>query len=178
VTEKEQKMMANCRVHKLCLRFLHLALIAFVLGVVMPGYIGGVYYSMCGEHPEEQTYLDRCIAHLRDMRAVCDDPDLQDILDYTIRRYHKIGPWDVMIFPLTIIPRAGGKVVGCNEPFCPGMTLDPIVLLESPEFGALVIVHEAMHDYFPYYGHARINAREKKFWGLSSQVPRQPYPVH
>ena len=93
---------------KRCLWFLRLLLIGAILGVFLPGYVGGVYYSMCGEHPEEQAYLDRCIAHLKDMRAICDDPDLQGILDYTIRCYNKIGPWDVMIFPLTVIPRAGG----------------------------------------------------------------------
>ena len=51
-----------------------------------------------------------------------------------------------------------------------------MVLLESPEFGALVVLHEAMHDYFPYYGHAHVTPRENKFWSLSARVPRQPYP--
>lgn len=168
-------MKVNCKVG---LRILRYVLLGAFIGVIMPAYIGGVYYSMCGDHYEEQVYLDRCIAHLKDMRAICDDPDLQGILDYTIRRYNKIGPWDVMIFPLTVVPRVGGKAVGCNDPFCPGMTLDPMVLLESPEFGALVIVHEAMHDYWPYYGHAHVTPREKKFWALSSRVPKQPYPVY
>ena len=131
---KGLKMKANC---KRWLQCIVVIVIGIVLGVEGPSYIGGIYYSMCGEHPEEQAYLDKCIAHLRAMRLICDDPDLQGILDYTIRRYNKIGPWDVMIFPLTVIPRAGGKVIGCNDPLCPGITLDTLVLLEPPEYGVL-----------------------------------------
>ena len=43
-------------------------------------YIGGVYYSLSGDHGGEQRYLDRSVAHLKQMRAFCDDPDLQGVL--------------------------------------------------------------------------------------------------
>ena len=157
-------MKASCRL-------LLVALYAMLLGVVIQfaiPFIGGIYYSMCGDHKDEQAYLDICIRHLRDMRVYCDDPDLQGILDYTIQRYNKIGAWNVMIFPLACSPKA----VGCNDPFCPGITLDPCLLLWEPEDTAIVIAHEAMHDYWPFYFHYHIHAREKKLYELSVLVQR------
>lgn len=140
-------------------------------------YIGGAYYGLTGDHAAEQQYLDRSIAHLKLMRAFCDDPDLQGILDYTIRRYHKIGAWNVMFMPLTgpVINPGGnsGKAIGCNCPWCPGVTLDTCLLVEfTPEETAIVLAHEALHDYRPYFGHGHINAREKKLQELSDAVRR------
>jgi hypothetical protein len=159
---------------KRCLHCLRVALTGILLGIsigfIAPAYIGGVYYSLCGEHPAEQAYLDRCIAHLRDIRAICDDPDLQGILDYTIQRYSKVGAWDVMFFPLSGGFRSDDRISGCNCPFCPGITIDTSMLLDRPELTALVIVHEALHDYFPYFGHAHITPREHKFYKLSHEV--------
>ena len=149
------------------LRVVCLSIIGGALGLFGPPYLGGVYYSLCGDHEQEQAYLDRCIAHIRAMQVYCNDPDLAGILDYTARRYHKIGAWDVMVFPLSGAVKPGCKVVGSNVPLCPGITLDPCLLLEKPEDTALVIVHEAMHDYWPCYGHSHINAREKKLYELS-----------
>lgn len=145
------------------------ALLLSVLVQFAVPFIGGIYYSLCGDHKDEQAYLDICIRHLKDMRVYCDDSDLQGILDYTIQRYNKIGAWDVMIFPLACSPKA----VGCNEPFCPGITLDPSLLLWEPEDTAIIIAHEAMHDYWPYYGHSHINQREEKLWKLSTYVIRR-----
>jgi len=158
-------------------RFVRDVLIGVVVGLfcihVLPAYLSGLYYAQTGEHYEEQQYLDQCIVHLEMMRAFCDDPDLNGVLDYATRRYSRIGPWDVMIFPLAgpnaLLPK-DWKVVGCNVPWCPGITLDPSLLLESPEETALVIAHEAMHDYWPYYGHAHITPRERKLRVLSNHV--------
>jgi hypothetical protein len=142
-----------------------------LLGFSAPPYIGGVYYSLCGDRQLEQQYLDQCIDHLRHMRVYCDDPDLAGILDYTIDRYHTVGAWNVMFMPLVGV-KPGYKVIGCNDPLCPGVTLDPCLLLELAEDTALVVVHEALHDYRPWYGHDHINPRERKLYKLSYVVRR------
>ena len=139
--------------------------IAVAIVLAQP-FIGGVYYSLCGDHADEQDYLDLCISRLKVLRAHTADPDLQDVLDYAIRRYHKVGAWDVIFCPLT-----GNRVIGCNCPWCPGITLDDSLLLGEPEDAALTIAHEAMHDYFPYFGHAHVTPRENKLKELSRCCP-------
>ena len=96
-------------------------------------------------------------------------PDLQGVLDYTIRRYNHIGAWDVMVLPLSC-PEPGCKVLGINCPWCPGVTLDPEVLSYPIHEGALILVHEALHDYWPYFGHAHVNPRIEKLEAMSWQV--------
>jgi len=154
---------------------LRVALYSLVVQLSLP-IIGGMYYSLSGDHRGEQRYLARSIAHLQLMRAFCDDPDLRGVLDYTIRRYHKVGAWDVMFMPLTgPVSNAGraGKVIGCKCPWCPGGTLDTCLLIDfAPEETAIVLAHEALHDYWPYFGHSHINAREKKLQELSNAVRR------
>ena len=134
---------------------------------------GGVYYSLCGKHIEEQEFLDKCIIHLELCRAYCDDDDLCGVLDYTIRRYGKVGAWDVMFMPLIDISPPGYHVVGCNAPWVPGITLDTCTLRWTPAEAAMVVAHEAMHDYYPYLGHAHITPREHKLWKVSAEVQRQ-----
>jgi len=155
---------------------LRVALYALVVQLSIP-YIGGAYYGLTGDHVAEQQYLDRSIAHLKLMRAFCPDPDLQGVLDYTIHRYHKVGAWNVMFMPLTgpVMNPGGksGKAIGCNCPWCPGVTLDTCLLIESlPEETAIVLAHEALHDYCPYFGHGHINAREKRLQELSDAIGR------
>jgi len=154
---------------------LRVAIYSLVVQLSIP-IIGGMYYSLSGDHSGEQRYLDRSIAHLKLMRAFCDDPDLRGVLDYTIRRYHKVGAWDVMFMPLTgpVINAGGaGKVIGCNCPWCPGVTLDTCLLIDfAPEETAIVLAHEALHAYWPNFGHSHINAREKKLQELSNAVRR------
>ena len=78
-----------------------------------------------------------------------------------------------MVVPLSgpfITP--GGKVIGCNCPWCPGITLDPCLLRWRPEDTALVVAHEAMHKLYPFFGHGHINAREQKLYELSNVVRR------
>lgn len=155
---------------------LRVALYSVVVQLGIP-YIGGAYYGFTGNHAAEQQYLDRCIAHLKLMRACCDDPDLQGVLDYTVRRYDRIGAWNVMFMPLTgpVINPGGksGKTIGCNCPWCPGITLDTCLLIQfTPEDVAIVLAHEALHDYWPYFGHGHINAREKRLQELSDALRR------
>lgn len=106
------------------------------LAALLPG--GGDY---------EQRWLDKVIAHLETI----DDPEMQEVIDYTIRRYSRIGPFGVSVLQLP------ESTLGLNNPFCRGMTIDESVLRKSIGFGASIILHEAMHDYPPHFGHWHID---------------------
>lgn len=140
----------------LMLKMLKCFLIAIVLALVLPptfafigafGNTGGVI---------EQFWLDDAIAYLKYLRKDCPDPQLCEVLDYTIQRYHKIGPFDVAINQCDILP-LDDRILGCNNPLCPGMTLDIDLLHDyGPREGSLTLVHEALHDYPPYIGHDHV----------------------
>jgi len=40
----------------------------------------------------------------------------------------------------------------------------------APEETAIVLAHEALHDYWPYFGHDHINAHEERLQELSNLV--------
>lgn len=143
-------------------------LLSFYLTWLVPPYVGGLWYSLCGDHHYEQKKLDTAVAHVREMRAVCNDPDLQSILDYVLTRYTQVSAWDVMFVPCVGV--YGDKTLGINCPHCPGLSLDCELLTWAPEDVALVLIHEAMHDYYPFYGHGHINERETKLAQLSYKV--------
>ncbi len=145
---------------------------SIVFWLLLP-FIGGAYYSFTGDHAPEQKWLDRAIDHLRVMRSSCTDLDLKDILDYTIQRYNKIGAWNVIVIPLV---DNNNKTLGCNCPWAPGVTLDPDTLRLPIEESAVVLVHEALHDYWPFFGHGHITAREEKLEELSWRC-RKPTPT-
>ena len=46
---------------------------------------------------------------------------------------------------------------GYNMPNCPGMTIDEEVPHLGLKYGAMVVVHEAMHDLPPYFFHTHID---------------------
>ncbi len=107
-------MKASCK--KTCWIWLKGLLLGLFIWLSVP-FIGGVYYSLSGDHSDEQAFLDECIAHLKVCRAHCLDKDLCGVLDFAIRRYNKVGPWDVMFAPLACIDpfiSKDCKVVGCN----------------------------------------------------------------
>lgn len=150
-----------------------LLLRGFLLGIFVWAavpYVGGLWYGLCGDHKYEQAWLDEAIYHLKQMRKRCDDADLRGILDYTIKRYNRAGAWGVMVAPCVGV--SSNKTVGINVPHCPGICIDPEVLAWRVEDGAMVVVHEVMHDYWPYYGHGHINERERKLCELSYEVRR------
>lgn len=109
-----------------------------------------------GGGEKEQRWLDDVIVHLKERREVCDDPEMKEIIDYTIRRYHRIGAFGVRIVQL---PEG---VLGINSPFCPGVTLDESMTEYHLVDGAAVLVHEAMHDYWPHFGHSHID--DERIW--------------
>jgi len=128
-----------------------------LIGFMATPFIGGAYYSLSGNHAYEQRCLDHYVDYLQELRT--NDPELKGILDYTIRRYSRIGAWDVAFIPL--IASSGFKTIGYNCPWTPGLTLDTEVLGYSPREGAMVLVHEAAHDYYPYF-HPFIDPLMKK----------------
>lgn len=94
----------------------------------------------------EQVWLNEVIVEIETLRDETEDPEIREILDYTARKYRLIHPYCVNIRPLP------PDVAGLNVPWCPGVTLDPSCL-QSPQLGMIVLVHEAQHDYWPYWGH-------------------------
>jgi hypothetical protein len=142
--------------------------------VVLPianGYLGyaanfgGVY---------EQIWLDRAIMHLKDLRQGCDDKELADVLDYTIKRYNRIGPFDVAVSRCDWYPISKDSIIGYNNPLVPGITLDIANINDySLHFGAGTLVHEALHDYYPYFGHKHIYPIMAKYDARYLQMQRE-----
>jgi hypothetical protein len=126
----------------------------------------GVTYSGC---TAEQEWLDEATLYLRALECRAKDPQVKEVLHYTVTRYNTIGPFDVAIsrcnWILCVPP--GAYVIGINTPTCPGLTLDAEVLSMPVEVGALVLVHEAMHDYYPYFGHSHVTPVMAKVEKLS-----------
>ncbi len=147
---------------------------AFVIAFVMLNglpTISGLYYMTTGNHPYEQAWLDRNIGYLKVLKTRTDDPDLQEVLDYCIRRYHHIGAWDVAVMPLVSTP--GDKSLGANWPLCPGFTLDYETLQLPLTEGSMVLVHESLHDWWPCFGHSQVTPRMEKLERL--ERPRDNY---
>jgi hypothetical protein len=105
---------------------------------------------------EEQAWLNGVVLHLEVKRDECDDPEMKEIIDYTIRRYNTIGPLGVRVVQLP------EDVAGMNNPFVMGVNLDEYLLRCSRPVGALILVHEAMHDYWPHFGHSHID--DARIW--------------
>jgi len=116
----------------------------YLLALLLLPFVVGVWYDHCGTHDNEQVWLNQVVQHLSLLHESCTDPDTREVLAYTIRRYDKIGGFDVMILPCLT------GYIGCNCPYCPGLTLDPDVMQMPISIGAMLLLHEAMHDYFPY----------------------------
>jgi hypothetical protein len=139
---------------------------ALLFWALIPCYL--YLYPSGGEY--EQAWLNAAIAHLKVMRAHCDDPDLCGVIDYTISRYSRLGRFDVSVqWTVNTTPRH--RALAYNCPWLPGLTLDyDLLQYYSVEYGAVILCHEALHDYFPYFGHAHVTPREEKLHALSRTV--------
>lgn len=156
---------------KYTLRLLRAVILGVLLSVI-PGYLFGIIgYGSTYGGIVEQIWLDKCIIHLQILRANCDDSDLQGMLDYTIQRYNKIGPFDVVVTRLWHWPFTQ-QAIACNNPLIPGISVDIEVLKWSVHDGAMIVAHEAMHDYYPYAGHSHITPREEKLEQLYHDLRR------
>lgn len=97
----------------------------------------------------DQAQLNRLVATMKVMQAECDDPELAGLLEYTSQRYSVIGRLNVRILHLDYTGAAG-----MNWPIVPGMTLDGGCWDNLGDRGLIgLLLHEAMHDYPPYFGH-------------------------
>ena len=132
-------------------RWLRTWLGTFVVLLILP-FVAAVLPS---GGAAEQVWLDQVIVEVERRRDTCDDPELRELLDYTARRYNRIGRFNVAI------RYCGPLAIGINMPHCPGVTLDSTLIKGSPQFGADILVHEARHDYFPYLFHTHFDLLEK-----------------
>jgi hypothetical protein len=144
------------RLRSFCRSFIQCLFIAVVIAFLLP-YAGGTLgYSTNFGGVVEQLWLDQAIDYLTYLREDCPDEELCGILDYTISRYHKIGPFDVAVSRCDYYPFYE-KTLGVNNPLCPGVTLDIDTLTDyTLHDGAMILVHEALHDYPPYLGHSYV----------------------
>jgi len=141
-------------------RILRAIVIGLFLALFVIPYSAGFlsYFTNFGGI-EEQYWLNAAIYHIRDLKTECqDDPELQGVLDYTIQRYNQIGPFDVSVSRCwRPFQRERWVTLGYNNPLIPGVTLDIKTLTDYPlHDGAMVLVHEALHDYPPYLGHSYV----------------------
>jgi len=158
---------------KSSLRLLKGVILAVLFWLSMPLLLGAASYFINSGGAVEQILVDRAVSHLRILRAHCDDPDLQGVLDYTIRRYKRIGPFDVCV---TCIPqnRKGWQILGCNNPLVPGITLDIEAVAHSTQHElAMLIVHEALHDYWPCLGHGHVTPRMEILERLTAKLQKE-----
>jgi len=114
-------------------------------------FIPYLMFFVPGGGEYEQRWLDKVIEHIEIKRDVCEDPEMKAILDYTARRYDSIGFFGVKVVQLP------ESFLGFNAPHCPGIVIDECHLRGSVKSAASTIVHEAMHDYPPYYWHFHID---------------------
>lgn len=147
---------------KRLLRILRGVVFGLILGLfVIPFSAGFLSYFTNFGGVEEQFWLNAAITHIHQLKSHCqDDPELQGVLDYTIQRYNQIGPFDVAVSRCNWTPfqRKGRVILGYNNPLVPGVTLDIRTLTDySLHDGAMVLVHEALHDYPPYLGHSYVH---------------------
>ena len=84
---------------------------------------------------------------------VCEDPEMIVAFEQALK-YRRVGLFGVRVMQL---PEA---YHGFNWPTCPGITIDEEVQHIGLKYGALVIVHEAMHDLYPYFGHSHIDNKQ------------------
>ncbi len=127
--------------------FLRFTLICIFLLIICPPFVVGVIDSFVIPSPIEQLWLTKAIIYLRVKRLTCTDPEIQEVLTYTIKRYNKIGPWDVNMIRFR---RPWESTIGMNLFYCPGLSLDPSVMKLPINTGAFLLVHEAAHDYWPF----------------------------
>ncbi len=114
----------------------------------------------------EQVWLDSAIEYLKEVRNECPrDCLLRERLTYTIEKYNKVGVFGVSFCDISSIGLAG-----YNNPYIPGMVVN-VRLLDMPiKYGAGIVLHEALHDYFPCYGHAHVTPVMLQYQAVSNIV--------
>lgn len=164
--------MAIC---KLIFRVLRCFILGLVLGLGAPYVAGYLAYGCSFGGIVEQLWLDKAIDHLALLKAACpeEDAELREVLAYAMQRYNRISPFDVAVSRCDWYPLQGGRVLGINNPLCPGITLDIDVLQLPISDGAMILVHESLHDYYPYVGHGHVNPIMARLEALNARVRRR-----
>lgn len=147
-------------------------ILGIILGLSAPYVIGYLSYGCSFGGVVEQIWLDKAIDHLAILKANCpeDDAQLREVLTYAMQRYNRIGPFDVAVSRCDWYPFQGGHVLGINNPIVPGITLDIDVLRLPISDGAMILVHESLHDYYPYAGHKHVNPVMARLEALNMRV--------
>jgi hypothetical protein len=104
-----------------------------------------------GGGEEEQKWLDRVIARIERRIETCEDDYVRSAMEYTVKHYRRVGLFGVRVMQL---PEG---THGYNMPTCPGITIDEEVTHLSAWYGAYVLIHEAMHNFPPYFFHTHID---------------------
>lgn len=100
----------------------------------------------------DQRQLSRLVQKMKVMQAECEDVELAELLGYTSQTYNTISRFNVRILSLNCINAAG-----MNWPVVPGMTLDREIWGNSSDRTLIgLMLHEAMHDYYPCFGHGHM----------------------
>ncbi len=136
------------------MKLLKCVLLAIVLYLALPFGVGILYNITEQDHYKKQVWLSEVMQHLCKLRVDCRDKEICDVIDYTINRYSKVGGFDVMFMKCPELYPF--EFIGLNSPLCPGLTLNPEIMTYSTQVGAMVLLHESCHDYYPFY-HPLVN---------------------
>ncbi len=98
-----------------------------------------------------QAWLDDEIAYIELRIPHCKTLKMREAFQYTVDHYRRVGPFGVRVMQLP------DHVHGYNHPLCPGITIDEEVPHMGRKYGAMVLIHEAMHNFPPYLGHFHID---------------------
>lgn len=158
---------------KLVFRFLRAFVLTILLLWSLPYVAGYLAYGCTFGGVVEQLWLDKAIEHLAILKANCseNDSELRNVLTYAMQRYHRIGPFDVAVSRCDFLFQH--NVIGVNAPWVPGITLDIDVLLMPIPEGSMTLVHESLHDYYPYVGHGHVDPIMSRLEALNLHVRRQ-----
>jgi hypothetical protein len=97
----------------------------------------------------DRVKLDRLVGTMEAIQRDCKNPELRNLLGFTSQQYRYISRWNVRI-----VDWGDLGIAGMNWPHLPGMTLDRWFWDECDDNILIgLMLHEAMHDYYPYFGH-------------------------
>ncbi len=127
--------------------------IKFCIVVALTGFCLAPYLSnlLPGGGREAQRWLDTEIAYIERRIETCEDDYIRSAMEHTVKYYQRVGLFGVRVMQLP------DHIHGYNHPLCPGITIDEEVPHRSLKYGARVLIHEAMHDFPPYFCHFHIN---------------------
>lgn len=127
----------------LCKRLCRCFVVSLLIVFIVPYF--SVVLHRAG--PREHAQFAKAQQILTERLARCDHSGRREALAYTLERYDRLGSYNVAVFSV-------GDCAGINIPWVSGITIDP-KFFDYPEVLADLLLHEAMHDYPPYFGHSQ-----------------------